>query len=623
MEGPPEESRARVRAMTGAIVHRGPDEEGFWDSDGVYFGYRRLSVIDITGGSQPMTGESRSVIVFNGEIYNYLELREELEAKGAVFRTNSDTEVLLAAYERWGERCLDRLVGMFAFAIWDPSRRKLFLARDRVGKKPLYYFQDKGFFAFASELKALLSLPEVKQKHAIDPHAVSDFLSLGYILTPKSIFKNIYKLPAAHAAWLDPADMRLDIREYWDIKPAFTAEREPYDNRARQAFTDLFHEAVKVRLHADVPLGAFLSGGVDSAAVVAAMARTSSTPVHAFCIGFQEESYDESEYAKLVAEQLKIELAVHEQPPLPEAGLAALVWHTDEPFADTSIMPTYLLNKKARENVTVALSGDGGDELLAGYPTYRANALHRYFMKLPGGLRALAGGLAQSFLRPSYKKVSWDYKIRHFLGSRNLSAERAHYWWRVIFSEEEKRRIMSEDLLAGCRGYDPFDNFEQRFGEVAQTDFLSQTLYVDMKTWLQDDILVKADRMSMASSLEVRSPFLDHRLIEFCARLDGPAKIKASRQKMILKDAMKGTLPPRILSRTKRGFNAPTRHFGAEKLAQASEHRGLFKPGFALDPKFEDITYKSFAFATLGHWLNMYGHYEKTGQWRTISDGLD
>jgi len=609
--------------MTNAIVHRGPDEEGFWDTDGVYFGYRRLSVIDISSGSQPMTGESGSVIVFNGEIYNYLELKKELEAKGALFKTNSDTEVLLAAYEHWGEDCLEHLIGMFAFAIWDPRRRKLFLARDRVGKKPLYYFQDKGFFAFASELKALLALPEVKQKLTIDAHAVSDFLSLGYILTPKSIFKNISKLPAAHSAWLDPADMRLDIREYWDIKPAYTAEREPYDNRARQTFTDLFHEAVKVRLHADVPLGAFLSGGIDSAAVVAAMASASSTPVHAFCIGFKEESYDESEYAKLVAEQLKIDLAVHEQPPLPKAGLASLVWQTDEPFADTSIMPTYLLNKKARENVTVALSGDGGDELLAGYPTYRADALHKYFMKIPGGLRALAGGLAQSFLRPSYKKVSWDYKIRHFLKSRNLSPERAHYWWRVIFSEEEKRQIMSEDLLAECRDYDPFDNFEQRFREVAKADFLSQTLYVDMKTWLQDDILVKADRMSMASSLEVRSPFLDHRLLEFCARLDGPAKIKASRQKVILKDAMKGTLPSRILSRTKRGFNAPTRHFGAENLAQASAHRALFKTGFALDPKLEDISYKSFAFATLGHWLNMYEHYEKTGQWRINSDGFN
>ena len=605
-------SEPDLTGMLTAIAHRGPDGDGRFIDGPVYLGHRRLSIIDLAHGGQPMVGQSGAVIVFNGEIYNYAEIRRDLIAAGESFRTDSDTEVLLKAFERWGEACLDRLVGMFAFVVWHPSTRRLFLARDRMGKKPLYLVQIGGFFAFASEMKGLMRLDEVRRSAEIDLRAVSDFLSLGYILSPKTIIRGISRLEAAECGWYDIDRHTLTLRRYWDLAGHVLDDRIAPDT---DRFKALFDDAVALRLRSDVPLGAFLSGGVDSSAVAASMARQSTSSVKAYCIGFDEDSYDESDYARAAARHIGVDLEVKVQPPIPPEGLAQLVWSTDEPFADTSMLPTYLLNRTARENVTVALSGDGADEILAGYPTYRANSLHRYWSKLPGAVRTAAAYASRQWITPSYRKVSWDYKLRRFLASHDLDAKRAHYSWREVFSDEDKARLFSGDALKSLGDYHPFHTFDRAFAEVEGADFLDAALYVDAKTWLVDDILVKADRMSMAHSLEVRSPFMDHRLVEYCARLPARAKMTLRQQKVILKRAMTGDIPDTTLRRSKRGFNASTRQFGFVGLAE-NRGDGMFQPGFRLDPVAEDITFKSFVLGILSLWLDMFERYKKQGEWR-------
>jgi asparagine synthase (glutamine-hydrolysing) len=604
-----------VRRMAETLVHRGPDASGFWNADGAHLGHRRLSIIDLETGDQPMVGDSGCVIVHNGEIYNYRELRAELEAKGDRFRTHSDTEVLLKAFERFGEDCLEKLVGMFAFAVWDPGRRRLFLARDRLGKKPLFYYQGRRFFAFASEIKALLTLDAVRRDAAPDCRALSDFLSLGYVLTPKTAFSNIHQLPAAHSAEYRVNSHTFTTREYWHLEDHVKAPREVFDDNTRDRFGALLDDAVRIRLRADVPLGGFLSGGVDSSSVVAAIARQPVQDLRTFCVGFREESYDETPYAQMAADHLGVELSVLDHDVFEEDALPGLVWHTDEPFADNSMVPTYLLNRSTTNHVRVALSGDGADEILAGYPTYRADALYRFYRHVPGGAQRAAAWLARRLLRPSYGKVSWDFKARQFLASHGLSRAKAHYWWRVIFSEREKARLMGPDLIRACEGYSPFDTFDAWFGRVEGASFLDRTLFVDIKTWLQDDTLVKVDRMSMANSLEVRSPFLDHRLVEFCARLPTAAKIDGRRQKVILKDRMRGRLPRQILARAKRGFNAPTRRLGRNRINR-DVAGSLFNPDFRLDPKTEDVTFKSFSLAILDIWLGLFAEYQHSGNWK-------
>lgn len=592
--------------MTQTLEHRGPDGSGLWLDERVALGHRRLAIIDLTeAGAQPMVGPSGAVITFNGEIYNYRELRVSLEAAGERFKSDSDTEVLLRLFEREGERCLDRLIGMFAFAVWDPKRGRLFLARDRLGKKPLYYSHDGRRLAFASEIKALLELREVSAKAEIDPLAVSDFLSLGYILSPKSALTNIRRLPAAHFAWFDPESGQWSQSEYWRLEDHFLDTRIAYDAQSRERFAALFSDAVSLRLRSDVPVGIFLSGGIDSAAVAAAATALNPNGTRAFCVGFKEDSFDESTHAELVARHLGIPFTRLDNPSAETGLLKQLMHFTDEPFADTSIMPTWQLNKSARRHVTVALTGDGADEILAGYPTYRADAYYRFTRHIPVfAVRGLSK-LAEHILKPRYRKVGWDFKVQQFLKGHGQTPERAHYWWRVVFSEEEKRQIMGHDLLKACADYDPFDSFHGYFQKVKEASFLDQTLFVDIKTWLQDDILVKADRMSMAASLEVRSPFLDHRLVELAARLAPSAKMDARRQKVVLKEIMANSLPASIIGRRKAGFGAPTRSLGCTRL-DADSFNAMFCGEFHLDPAREDVTYKSFSLAILGAWLKMF-----------------
>jgi asparagine synthase (glutamine-hydrolysing) len=590
---------AIIRQMTGALRHRGPDGEDWWTNDRVYLGHTRLAIIDLVGGRQPMASEQTGcVIVYNGEIYNYREVRSTLIARGHRFVSESDTEVILRAYEEFGPHCVERFNGMFAFALWDPRRSALFLARDRVGKKPLYYTNTPGFFAFASEPKALMRIPAVRVAAEPDPQALSDFLSLGYILTPKSAFRTIRRLPAASWTYIDLAATEPAITDYWPVREHYRTARAGNSADDLSRFGALLDDAVSLRLHADVPIGLYLSGGVDSAAVAAMAARTAGMAPTAFCVSFDEASYDESLAASVTAHHLGLGL-VTLKAETPRAGnIASLLDVTDEPFADSSLSPSLALNRAARQRVTVALSGDGADELLAGYPTYLADRLYQAYRHVPAPLQQALEAGARHLLRPSYRKVSWDYKARRFLGARGLDRRRAHYWWRTIFSEGDKRSLMHPDLVKACGDYDPYDAFDARFDEVRDADFLSQCLYVDLKTWLQDDILFKIDRSSMAYGLEVRCPFLDHRMVEFAAALPSTAKFGWWRRKKILRAFLDDKLPQRITAGAKRGFNAPTRSLGVTAAPRA-ERRGWIKRNFRIDEKREDVTFKALVLAML------------------------
>lgn len=614
--GGPAPQPAMLKQMADTLFHRGPDGEGAFLHGAVAFAHRRLNIIDMESGQQPMRLENGLTIVFNGEIYNYLELRSLLQAKGHRFKTKSDTEVLLAAYDQWGEDCLEQLNGMFSFVIYDPGKMTLFFARDRMGEKPFYYFCGGGSFAFASELKALLVLPAVQSSLRPDPKAVSDFLSLGYILTPKTIFENIHRLPAAHCGTYEIHKGTLAIRKYWRLEDFYHRDAKiTYDDKAVAGVGELLFDACRLRMRSDVSFGGFLSGGLDSSSIVSAMSRMSKEKIQAFTAGFSTESYDETRYADMVARGLGVEHVIFNAEQPEQDILSQLVWHFDEPFADTSLIPTYWLNHHTKKYATVALSGDGADEIFGGYPTYMADRLYRIYRKVPASAHALLFGMAKRFLKPSYRKVSFDYRVLQFMRGYGLGPERAHYWWRVIFSEEEKRKIMGPDVLRVCEGYDPYEAFAQCHADVKGCSFLDQTLYTDQKTWLQDDILVKADRMSMANSVEVRSPFLDHRLVEMAARLPEKAKIAGARQKVVLKEAMKPYLPAKIINRGKRGFGFPTRSVGKASIDPLAPSP-LISSGCRLDGTQQDITYKSFCFAVLEKWINMYGRFTKGGGWR-------
>ncbi len=604
-----------IQNITDTMRHRGPDSEGYWSNGVVSFGHRRLSIIDLISGQQPIISSKGNVIAFNGEIYNYKELREQLSDKGFIFRTSSDTEVLLNSYELWGEACLQKFIGMFSFAIWSPDKKELFMARDRLGKKPLFYYHSNSLFAFASEIKALLAIDDIRKSIDINAYAVSDYLSLGYILAPKTIFNKIYKIPAGYYALYSEVNKDLKLNNYWHIENNFVSEKNyAYKSGNYHEFVDLLSNSVNIRMRSDVPIGVYLSGGVDSAAVTALMSKFSEAKIKAFCIGFNEKSYDESGFAQLVTNSLDVDIEKLFYRNLSENDLSKLVWHLDEPFSDTSMMPTYQLNKLTKAFATVVLSGDGADEILAGYPTYRADSLYKIYSALPEGIHVLISRAINRILSPSYRKVSFDYKIKQFMRSYGCSREQAHYWWRVIFSEEEKKEIMSDALWEECKTYDPYEVFDNYYQQLPGADFLNKSLYVDLKTWLQDDILVKVDRMSMANSVEVRCPFLDHRLVEYCASLPLSAKMSSFQQKNILKKTMRKCLPNKILSRSKRGFNAPT-YNNKYKYTTFLRNDDLFSDNFRLQPEKEDVTFKSFNFSILQKWIDIYEQYKLTGRW--------
>jgi len=545
-----------IKKMNRTMTHRGPDGEGFFIDSNIGLGHRRLSIIDLHTGDQPMGNEDGMVqVVFNGEIYNFLELRRVLEGKGHVFRTRSDTESIVHGYEEWGDQVFEKLRGMFAIALWDGRGKRLLLARDRIGKKPLYYLADRSRLFFASELKALLESPCFSRE--IDLCALDCCLSFGYVPSPFSIFKGIRKLPPGSYAVQDENGFK--IKRYWTLDMQGGAG-EITETAAARDLAQLIDEAVRIRLISDVPLGAFLSGGVDSSLVVASMAKINKgEPVKTASIGFSVAPFNELEYAKIVAERYKTDHTEF----VVEANaldiLDKIVWHLDEPFADSSAIPTYYVSKMARQKVTVALSGDGGDETFAGY-------INRYSMtRLEDRLRRrIPGPVRNGILKPvseNYPKLdSWPrpFRLRNFLSSLSRSFEAAYFRsMSFSFLPAMKAALYRPELRSELNGFNAFDILRPHFDQNRNPDAVSRAQYVDIMTYLPEDILVKVDRMSMAHSLEVRAPLLDYKIMEYAARLPSQFKLKGGISKYILKKAMEDRLPQEILYRSKQGFCVP------------------------------------------------------------------
>ncbi len=559
----PPPDRDVLQKMNDRQIHRGPDAEGLFLNGPIGLAHRRLSIIDLRDtANQPLAdSEKNTQIIFNGEIYNYLEIRKDLESRGARFRTESDTEVLLEAYKLWGPTCLERLNGMFAFAIWDEKKQELFLARDRLGKKPLFYhLLPGGGLVFASELKSLLAHPEVPRD--INLNALNQYLSFGYVPGTGCMISGIQKLPPGHYLIKNQQELKGPV-SYWNLHEAFQTKRHfRSTEEAAEEFQSLFQDAVKIRLMSDVPLGAFLSGGIDSSAIVSAMRQIqpASSP-QTFSMGFTEASYSELDMARQVAQFLQVD----HRDQIMESNLLnqlpEVAYYADEPFADTSIIPMYYLAEFSRRHVTVCLSGDGGDEILGGYETYIADKLCRHTRWLSNGMRQALMKLSSWLLPVSFGKVSLDYKIRKFLEGHSSDIDRAHASWRILFSEEEKTRLWAPSLKTHEEMSDPIEPFLEKAREVKNCHFLDRAFYVDIKTWLPDDILVKVDRSTMAHGLEARAPFLDYRLVEFAASLPVSLKIRGYQKKFLLKQANKKYLPRNVLYQKKRGFNAPVSHW--------------------------------------------------------------
>lgn len=585
---------ATLERMMSAITHRGPDDAGSYYSSGssvpnttnaqlggetssrigAALGFRRLSIIDLSTGHQPLANEDKSVwIVFNGEIYNYRELRADLEARGHRFRTNTDTECIVHLYEDFGPDCVHRLRGMFAFAIWDDRRKRLLLARDRAGKKPLFYRLDRGQLTFASELKSLLLVPDAPRQ--LNRRAIDSYLCYQYVPHPDCMLEGYHKLPPAHVAVFE--DGTLDVRRYW--KPPFDrgagfqparpndgddstdpgrlkprpATAADWQHELRRTLT----EAVRLRMRSDVPLGAFLSGGIDSTIITGLMQEQSERPVHTFSIGFPIKEFDERSYAREAAKHLGTEH--HELVVEPNALeiLPKLIWHYDEPFADSSAIPTMYLSQMTRQHVTVALSGDGGDELFAGYTRYLAVKLAARFDRLPGPIKRLITAKLWQRLPSGAGHRSLLRRGKRFLAALGEPPEKRYLRWVGIFEESQRHELYRPEFAAELGDFDAGDFLLSAYRECPNRDFITRTTCADVLTYLPCDILTKVDIASMAYSLECRSPFLDHEVMELAARMPIELKLRGKQGKQILLDTFADLLPPSIQRRGKMGFGVP------------------------------------------------------------------
>jgi asparagine synthase (glutamine-hydrolysing) len=553
---------ALVKRMCQAMVHRGPDDEGIQHLDGVTLGMRRLSIIDLEGGHQPLHNESSTVwVVQNGEIYNHLELREQLVAAGHAFSTQSDTEVLVHGYEQWGEGLLERLNGMFAFALLDRPRGLLLLARDRMGIKPLHYAIDGRRLVFASELKALLC--DAALHKGIDPAALDQYLALEYVPSPGCIVRGISKLPPAHSLTWTVADGVHRLRRYW--APDLEAGEREVRPRSLDEHCDelraVLRESVRKELISDVPIGVFLSGGIDSSAVTAMMSKLGGD-VKSFSVGFAERSFDEAPYAREVARFLGTE---HRELTLEPSMLLDLIPQLptllDEPLGDASIIPTYLLSAFTRRHVKVALGGDGGDELFAGYPTMRAHRLAGYYRRAPRLLREGLVGPVVRRLPVSRDNLSFDFRAKRFVGSAHRPVAERHQRWMGSFASEERNALLSADFRRQLAANGTHDPSAAVLGDTSLRDPLNQVLLMDMRLYLENDILVKLDRASMMASLEGRVPLLNNDFVEYATRLPLDMKLRGLRSKFLFKRALRGILPDSILKRPKKGFGIPVAHW--------------------------------------------------------------
>jgi len=536
-----------LKKMCRVLEHRGPDDEGYYYKSFVGLGHRRLSIIDLDSGRQPMSNEDGKLwIVFNGEIYNFIELRKTLIEKGHRFKTKTDTEVIIHAYEEYGRDCLSHFLGMFAFAIWDEEKKELFLARDRLGKKPLYYACYNGRMAFASEIKSILEDAEFER--SVHLPSLHDYLTYQYVPSPDSIFEGVKKLPPA--SFLLLKDGKIKIEKYWELK--YTPKIKISEQEVCSELWRILKEATKIRLRSDVPLGVFLSGGLDSSVIAYLMSELMDRPVKTFSIGFEEKEFNELKYAKQVADIIGSEH--HEFMIKPNAMdiLPKLVWHYNEPFADPSAIPTYYVSKITRENVTVALNGDAGDENFAGYQRYQAHKKAALFQKIPIALRkdipmAILGAVPEEINSCILEKV------KRFILGYSASPRSRHVQWFSIFDNAMKDIYYSPSFKESLKGRDSYELMGHFFEESRELDVIDAALYVDTMTYLPDDLLVKVDVASMANSLEARSPFVDHRVLEFSASLPSSLKLKGRTPKYILKKIMEGKLPKDIIHRNKMG----------------------------------------------------------------------
>ncbi|HXM99307.1 MAG TPA: asparagine synthase (glutamine-hydrolyzing) [Candidatus Dormibacteraeota bacterium] len=540
---------ARLRDATRALEHRGPDQHGAYESEHVSLGAVRLKIIDLQAGEQPMFSEDRrTVVVLNGEIYNHRELRVELEAAGHHFSTQCDTEVVLQAFLRWDVDCFRRLRGMFAVAFWQESRKRLVLARDRMGIKPLYVHHRGRDVCFGSELKALFVHPEIERR--LDPIALQQYLSLNYVPCPRTLVEGIEKLPAGHfLEWWDGA---VRTEAYWKLRFEVTENRSLDD--ASEELDALLKDSVREHLVSDVPLGLWLSGGVDSSSILHYASEASSTPIKTFSISFQGRTFDESKTIRETVQRYGTEhhqLDLSPEQDLPGA-IADLTYYSDEPMADAGALPVWFLSRLSRECVTVALSGEGADELFGGYITYRADRLAQVARRVPNELRNGMLGMLRHW-PVSNDKISLEYKMKRFLQGTFLSADEAHIYWNGPFSKTQQRDLLCEGTEAA-----DYNLFCSSLPNGNSRSLLNRYLAFDQRYYLADDILQKVDRMSMAHSLEVRPPFLDHRVVEFAARLPEKFKIQGARQKVVLKNLMRGKLPAGVLRSPKNGLDIPT-----------------------------------------------------------------
>ncbi len=609
---------AVLHSMCERIVHRGPDSEGLWLDDQVALGMRRLSIIDLKTGDQPVFSEDKSVIVMmNGELYNYREIRSELEKEGHKFTTRSDTEILPHLYQKYGDALLDHINGMYAFSLWDSRKKKLLIARDRFGEKPLYYGIFDGKLIWASEPKALLAHPSVKTE--IDLDAFRHYLSFDYVPAPMSIYKGIHKLPAAH--WLTVENGEVKTRRYWDLSwrksdregglkngaddlalrdvrtsgkngksPAKTQRREEESLIAKaEELRELLSDAVRMRLVSDVPLGILLSGGIDSSTVAAFATQHATERVKTFSIGFEEDSFDESKYAREVARHLNTE---HYEEILSAETAGDLItdigtW-LDEPLSDGSLIPTYLLSRFVRKHVTVALGGDGGDELFAGYPMYYAHKVAAMYDAVPKFLRAGVIEPLVNTLPVSTKNMAFDYKAKRFIAGSKFDAVTRHHAWFGSFSVDQHEHLLSRDVLAATSG-DIYKGAKDLLQITDAVDEIERMQFLDLNFYMAEDILTKVDRASMAVSLETRAPFLDPRVAQLAASLPVDYRLRGSKGKYILKEAVKDLVPASIIRRSKKGFGIPIAEWLKGRLnpllhdllaAERLKKQGLFNPGY-------------------------------------------
>ena len=547
-----------LESMIAVIAHRGPDDHGTWFSNGspaAALGHRRLSIIDLGGGHQPLANEDGSIqVVFNGEIYNYRELRSDLESRGHRFGSESDTETIVHLYEEHGVDCLDHLRGMFALALWDDNTRQLLLARDRLGQKPLVYREEPGRVLFASELKALLQLPGAPRD--VDPVAVDQYLAYQYVPHPRTILAGYAKLPPGHRAVY--RDGRLRVDRYWSPPYELGSGGESRSAASwQEELRETLTESVRLRLRSDVPLGAFLSGGIDSTIIAGLMRQESPAAVHTFSIGFPVPEFDERSFARMAAEHLGTQHTEAIVEPEALAILPRLIWHYDEPFADSSAIPTMYLAEMTRRGVTVALSGDGGDELFAGYDRYRAVALGERIDRLPRPLRRLLAARLWQRLPASTRQKSHRRRLKRFLDALGQPPEERYLTWIGIFDDRRRHELYTDKFRESLGGSAAVDVLREAYRACPDRDFVTRTTCTDVLTYLPGDILAKVDIATMASSLECRSPFLDHHVVELAARMPLSLKRRGRRGKRVLTDTFSDLLPAPIRRRRKMGFGVP------------------------------------------------------------------